>query len=601
MNPQQLDQDVVNIAKAIRHVESGNKPVTPREGSQLGGASRYQYTHDTWKGVAQKYLGDANAPINLENENKATYLRIKEWKDKGYNVGQVASMWNAGEGKPNAYMENHRGVNDYGVAYDTPSYAQKVAQAYQQVKNNGQLGGSYVPPPQTEPFTPATQTGAQELAQQVGAKDGGLVSDISNSLATTNRNIEDVSRNVAEQNIGFGSGILQTAGQIAGGVGNVIDDAITNVPVVGPLYQGASDVIGGAVQGAMSTAPGQAIQEKFQGLSPETQGNIGAALNIASIVPFFKALKFGKTGVDDALTKMSQPKIEAKAAEELKSSLNQTTSRGLARAEGRGLDPMKTIVTNQDYLPDVIESNGKFIYDTKKSAEAVQKSIETDELALQNLLKSTISQKAGIDELALNINDIRKQTIDDVMSKAGLTGGYTGIKKALNDYFDAYGDALKANGNREFINLSELNEIKRDVRQAINFDAIDPTGTLAKQAKFDAGQSLMRQVEEAAKKKGIKTVGELNKKMGTELQALDVLEFLNGRPIKAGSTKDGLIKSVAKTIPGVEGVVDYASRGIPSTPTRRLKSKSPLRETGKKGLVQLGTGMALSNQLGSEQ
>jgi len=74
-----LDPQVVAMAKAIRQAESGNRAVLPQEGAGVGGASRYQYTHDTWGGVAQKYLGDAKAPLTLENENKASYLRIIEF------------------------------------------------------------------------------------------------------------------------------------------------------------------------------------------------------------------------------------------------------------------------------------------------------------------------------------------------------------------------------------------------------------------------------------------------------------------------------------------------------------------------------------------
>lgn len=142
-----LDPQVVSLAKAIRQAESGNRAVLPQEGSSVGGASRYQYTHDTWKGVAQKYLGDPNAELTPQNENKASYLRIKEWKDAGYNVGQIASMWNAGEGRPNAYRENWRGVNKHGVVYDTPAYARKVAQAYQQFKGETTAAQTPVTPP----------------------------------------------------------------------------------------------------------------------------------------------------------------------------------------------------------------------------------------------------------------------------------------------------------------------------------------------------------------------------------------------------------------------------------------------------------------------
>ncbi len=162
---EQLDQNVVNLAKAIRQIESGNRAVAGKSGEL---ASRYQYTPGTWKSVASKYLGDPNAPVNLENENKATYLRIKDWKDAGYNVGQIASMWNAGEGRPNAYAENWRGTNKYGVKYDTPAYAEKVAKYYQELKNNN--------PNAEVPITPSTvgdNQGIEGNIQQPQQEQGG--------------------------------------------------------------------------------------------------------------------------------------------------------------------------------------------------------------------------------------------------------------------------------------------------------------------------------------------------------------------------------------------------------------------------------------------
>lgn len=142
---EQLDQQVVNLTKAIRQIESGNRAIAGKSGEL---PSRYQYTPGTWKSVAGKYLGDENAPISLENENKATYLRVKDWKDNGYNVGQIASMWNAGEGRPDAYAQNWRGVNKYGVHYDTPAYAEKVAKYYHEL-NQGNTNAEV-------PITPST-------------------------------------------------------------------------------------------------------------------------------------------------------------------------------------------------------------------------------------------------------------------------------------------------------------------------------------------------------------------------------------------------------------------------------------------------------------
>lgn len=139
-DPNNLDVNVVNLAKAMRQVESGNRAVLPAEGAELGGASRYQYTTGTWKGVAQKYLGDANAPLTAKNEDQVTYMRVKDWKDAGKTPKQIASMWNAGEGEPDAYTGKFKsgkssiGVNDYGVKYNVPAHTEKVYAEF--VKNS---------------------------------------------------------------------------------------------------------------------------------------------------------------------------------------------------------------------------------------------------------------------------------------------------------------------------------------------------------------------------------------------------------------------------------------------------------------------------------
>lgn len=129
--PQSLDQDVVNLAKAIRHTETGGKDVAGASGEQ----GSYQFMPETWKAYSSE--AGINVPIEQatrEQQNEVVYKKLKGWKDKGYNPGQIASMWNAGEGRPNAYKENFRGVNEKGVAYDTPAYAEKVANAYKEIK-----------------------------------------------------------------------------------------------------------------------------------------------------------------------------------------------------------------------------------------------------------------------------------------------------------------------------------------------------------------------------------------------------------------------------------------------------------------------------------
>lgn len=131
-NETQLDQQVIAMAKAIRQHETGNRQVAGSSGEM---ASRYQFLPDTWKAGAAKYLGDANAPVTLENENKVAYYQIKEWKDKGYNPGQIAAAWNAGEGSLQGdRWKTMQGVNKYGVKYDVPRYVNSVYSNYQKFK-----------------------------------------------------------------------------------------------------------------------------------------------------------------------------------------------------------------------------------------------------------------------------------------------------------------------------------------------------------------------------------------------------------------------------------------------------------------------------------
>ena len=600
MNPQQstqIDQDVKNLVSAMARAETGtSSPEAYKKRGASGEFGRYQYMPDTWKQwSAESGISTPLEQSSIEEQNKVAYNKVKQWKDSGLNPAQIASKWNSGD--ENAYKREHIGTNAQGVKYNTPEHVRKVSQYYNEIKGGGQLGGTYSQPPQTKPFTPAEQTGVQTLTDQVGV-GGGFAKDVGQAFNTAGtKGSEAMQRGFSGESDPF-SATYQTLGAGAGVIGDTVDATLSNLPVVGGLYKGATDLIGGAIGGAMNTQAGQKITEMTEGFSPDTKRNIGATLDLLSVIPFFKSLKMGKQGFTDAVTGMTASKVTREATDELESSLGKEAGRTVERAKGRGLDPVKTILDDPKLIPDIIEKNGKYIYDTKEGAKALQRSIEAEELALQNLLTSTIARTPGGKGVSFNINDIAKQTLDDVRKSVGRTGSYDDISRAVTKYFNSYKNSM--NGN-EFIDMVELNNIKRDIRSSLNFGAKDPFGTLAKEAKGLAGSSLMKQVEEAAKKAGIKEIKEINQKMAGQLTALDVLEDLGGKAIKSGSKgKDGLIKSVGKTIPGVEGIIDYASRGVPLTATRRLKDRRPLLETGRKGLAQMGGGLALSGQLTEE-
>ncbi len=123
-----LDPTIKNLASAIKRQESaGSKDPYNAKGAS-GEFGAYQFMPDTWKGWAKTHLGDENAPMTMENQNKVAYKQIKSWKEKGYNPAQIAAAWNAGEGSlKDDKWETNVGKNSLGVSYDTPSYVRNVS------------------------------------------------------------------------------------------------------------------------------------------------------------------------------------------------------------------------------------------------------------------------------------------------------------------------------------------------------------------------------------------------------------------------------------------------------------------------------------------
>lgn len=138
-----IDPKIADIVKALAYTENGGKPSQPKAGKTGEMKSIFQYTPDTWKIYSKQVSGKDGLPLNTENESAVTYAKVSGWyqnlKSEGVSDNEIplkiASMWNAGEHKPDAYKQNWKGTNKkYGVAYDTPAYAKKVADYVKQFK-----------------------------------------------------------------------------------------------------------------------------------------------------------------------------------------------------------------------------------------------------------------------------------------------------------------------------------------------------------------------------------------------------------------------------------------------------------------------------------
>ena len=166
-------QKALIISKALAYAENNGKPTTIKAGKTGEMKSIYQFTPNTWKQYSKEILGK-EVPLTNETELQVATGKVSKWIDKGYTTEQIASMWNAGEGKPNAYKENWRGINKkYGVAYDTPAYAKKVANYASQFEKEGNVPGFDEKPKQSNQ---ATIEGAKQTMKML------------NVMAETNKN-----------------------------------------------------------------------------------------------------------------------------------------------------------------------------------------------------------------------------------------------------------------------------------------------------------------------------------------------------------------------------------------------------------------------------
>ncbi len=124
------------IVRAIGYVENGGKPDVNKLKPGASGEMKsvFQFTPATWKLYSKQVMGK-EVPLSPDAETFVVHKKVKDWLDNGYNPEQIASMWNAGERRPDAYKENWKGVNKYGVAFDTPGYVKKFKNHLDQFSN----------------------------------------------------------------------------------------------------------------------------------------------------------------------------------------------------------------------------------------------------------------------------------------------------------------------------------------------------------------------------------------------------------------------------------------------------------------------------------
>lgn len=538
--PAQLDQNVVALMHAVRDVETPSGNAVAGASGEL--PSRFQYTSGTWKGVAQKYLGDANAPLNAANENKATYLRFKDWKDQGYKPYQIAAMHNAGEGRPDAYKDNV-GTNSFGVHYDTPTYVQKVMGNFQ--NEIGKIKQNQPQQPQGDgfftslaknilnPFARAGVTaynvGSSAIKGLEGDQQGAQAElDKSRDLpflgktapvvtGTPTQPISQDIKNIVGTGLEIGSNFV--GGEGAVGVGEQSLKGLIGNGVKEGLLTG---VTAGGAQGAGSAlSQGESLgQAGIEGLKGAAIGGLlGAPLGAAGGI-------LGK-GIGEA-RKFFAP-TEDEIVNTYKEALN------LGRAELKRLKPgqedevAKLMV--QDGIPLNSQDRGTKFDTTSETIPVAEQNRDKFEEALQGVLNEYKGQKT------INLEDVRSAAKKEIESNTNLAADVKNKRLAHVD--NLLDQEISARG--QIVDPAEANQIKRGLYK-IGYDMTSAEKTPAAQA---LGRAFKKSIEDNTNSAVVKA---LNKRLGLYQETLDLLQSMHGKAIRGGRLGAGLSRIAGNVI-----------------------------------------------------
>lgn len=421
-----MDQDVINLAKAIRQKESGGNFDAVGDNGTSKGA--YQWQSGTWKDHAKQILGDSNAQMTRDNQQAVAYGVMKTWKDSGLNPAQIAAKWNSGSEKG---WENKIGtttINGKPIAYNVPQYVKDVTDTYQKFKLETQPTVDKQTAPYNAPgniYNPGvTDVLPQEKPGFLSTLGSAIKENVIDPFTSRFSNIDYANQNTFVDT-------LTTAGAVAGGVVDAVGktamgayDAVGNLPIVGDIIAPktnenvtqAISTAGDAVSNAIPDSTKDAISNWIKE-NPQSAASLGAIVDIASLVGTGRAIGLGIKAAGVGLTK----------------EVAETTSK-------RILQPTKLIDKAGELgnkyiplIPDAELAKVKTYSDLEKSLQ-LQNTKDLNNVTSE-LLKDTT--KYRLNDFEINKGGIKTNPVKDAITslqELGKKTANTGLLQEVNQY-----------------------------------------------------------------------------------------------------------------------------------------------------------------------
>lgn len=526
--PNSLDPTIVNLAQSIRQQESGGNFQDVGDSGTSKGA--YQWQPETWSAESKQYLG-ADAPASPldatpEQQNQVAYDKLSDLKKQhpDWNIANMASAWNAGEGNPNAYQDTNQ---THG---NTPAYAKAVASNYQALKS-GQ--------PMTTGKAGATDTTAQtsgmptweKIALGIPLVAGGAALALGTGGAAVPEEAAAVgaAADAGEITGGAGSGILSEAGNgalntVKGLVTNPVGTLLKATGIAGLGETALSDIKGVLGIGNNSSTTDANGEEAATEQAGQTEAN--ATTQASEAQTNEEQLQQDQQEAET----QNQLEQEKNTQDALNNTLSSTPTGKVLAQQPQTQETLQTMARN-GYVPDT--SSGVDNYGYKSNSGAYKKSWND----VGDISEGT-EQILGIEGAKGDIESTRQKAhkqIESTMPQPQWEEAKANVDEVINS------------GNKDFgngdgsMNLDKMERLKRDYGQlAGKWDATLPT---AKRGAYKALNRAFRdEISNKTKHKDL-----YNRAMKAEQNIFDAQKVMKHREGKKSLEHKGLVRGILKS------------------------------------------------------
>lgn len=276
----------------------------------------------------------------------------------------------------------------------------------------------------TGPTQYQTQAALPEQAPNmpnVPSPDEGVLSRLGTDLSGRASQAAEALTGAATGQINPLRGLLRVGGAAAGGIGDIVGaglSAITPDFIEKPLTQ----AVGGVVGAGLNTGIGKGLVSAYQGLDPEIQKDLGAAGNIASLIPIGKGVglagKAAKGAVPAATRAVAktgglagqaaQKRLVAEAAEivapkETAKVIKDAIKTGRAKEGGMfsagSIDPNARTIRAAEAAAGIVKKGNSGVKNADAVRTAIGQTAETLEKDLKSLDVVPIVQRGELDGL----------------------------------------------------------------------------------------------------------------------------------------------------------------------------------------------------------